>query len=122
MSAPMQASERRVVISGIGLISPLGIGPRSFWNALAEGRGAVRKIHAFPVDGIPTDAVAEVLDFDPKSLGQPQEPQGSHQEPQVHGSRHPARRRRGRAGLCRRRLWSTRASIPPGSESIWAPG
>lgn len=49
----------------------MGIGPDLFWNALAKGQSAVREIRAFPVDGIPTTAVAEVLDFDPKSLANP---------------------------------------------------
>jgi 3-oxoacyl-[acyl-carrier-protein] synthase II len=68
----MQASERRVVITGIGLISPLGIGPEANWAALAEGRGAVAPIRAFPVDAPINSAVGEVSHFDPKSLALPQ--------------------------------------------------
>ena len=37
---PMLRSERRVVITGLGLDQPIGIGPEPFWAALAEGRAA----------------------------------------------------------------------------------
>ena len=45
---PMLRSERRVVITGLGLISPLGIGPDAFWTALAEGRGGVDRLTRLP--------------------------------------------------------------------------
>ena len=67
----MRNDERRVVISGLGLICPLGIGHDASWAALAEGRGAVRKIEAFPVAGLPNDIGAEVLGFDPRALATP---------------------------------------------------
>ena len=68
---PMRNDERRVVISGIGLICPVGIGLDATWNALAEGRSGIRKIEAFPVDGLPTNVGAEVLGFDPMALAIP---------------------------------------------------
>lgn len=67
----MLRTERRVVITGLGLISPLGSGPDATWTALAEGRGGVGAIRAFPVDGLPTTAAAEVRDFDARSYAQP---------------------------------------------------
>jgi 3-oxoacyl-[acyl-carrier-protein] synthase II len=67
----MLSSERRVVITGLGLISPLGIGLEPFWSALDAGRGAVRKLESFAVAGLPGDAAAEVVGFDPKSLAIP---------------------------------------------------
>src|SRR5262245_22717623 len=60
----MLGSERRVVITGIGLVTPLGDSPDRFWNALAEGQGAVRPLEAFPVEGLPSRLGAEVRGFD----------------------------------------------------------
>jgi 3-oxoacyl-[acyl-carrier-protein] synthase II len=64
----MARTERRVVITGLGLVTPLGIGAGPFWASLAEGRGAVRKIQAFPVAGLPNDVGAEVADLDKKAM------------------------------------------------------
>jgi 3-oxoacyl-[acyl-carrier-protein] synthase II len=64
----MPRTERRVVITGLGLVTPLGIGVEPFWSALAEGRGAVRKIRAFPVAGLPNDVGAEVENLDKKAM------------------------------------------------------
>ena len=64
----MLRSERRVVITGLGLITPVGIGAPAVWSSLAEGRGGVGRIKAFPVDGLPIDAAAEVDGFDPRAL------------------------------------------------------
>jgi len=67
----MRNAERRVVISGVGLVCPVGIGADAAWQALAEGRSGVRKVEAFAIDGLPTDVGAEVLGFDPRSLAIP---------------------------------------------------
>jgi 3-oxoacyl-[acyl-carrier-protein] synthase II len=64
----MRTNERRVVITGLGLICPLGTGADPFWHALAEARGGVRKIRAFPVEGLPNDVGGEVDAFDPRAL------------------------------------------------------
>ena len=64
----MARTERRVVITGLGLVTPLGIGVEPFWSALVERRGAIRKIRAFPVAGLPNDVGAEVLDLDKKAM------------------------------------------------------
>ena len=60
----MQGSERRVVITGVGLVTPLGDSHDRFLSALAEGIGAVRPIEAFPVEGLPNNLAAEVRNFD----------------------------------------------------------
>lgn len=68
MSNLMPRTERRVVITGLGLVTPIGIGAGPFWSALVDGRGAVRKIQAFPIAGLPNDIGAEVLGFDKKAM------------------------------------------------------
>jgi len=67
----MLRSERRVVITGLGIVSPIGIGPDAFWSALLEGRGGVDKIRSFEIEGLPTDAGGEVRGFEPKAYAQP---------------------------------------------------
>ena len=67
----MLGSERRVVITGLGLVTPLGDSPDSVWTSLAEGRGAVRRLEAFRVAGLPNDVAAEVRDFDLKKHALP---------------------------------------------------
>jgi 3-oxoacyl-[acyl-carrier-protein] synthase II len=60
----MLGSERRVVITGLGCVTPLGDTADRFWNSLAQGQGAVRPIEAFPVEGLPNQVGAEVRGFD----------------------------------------------------------
>lgn len=60
----MLGSERRVVITGLGFVTPLGDTPDRIWERIASGRGALQRIEAFPVSGLPTDIVAEIRDFD----------------------------------------------------------
>lgn len=64
----MPRYERRVVITGLGLITPLGIGADAVWGRLAEGRGGIDHIKAFPVAGLGTDAGGEVQGFNEKTM------------------------------------------------------
>lgn len=62
---------REVVISGVGVVSPIGIGRDAFWKSLSEGRGGVRPLHSFPAERTPVHFGAELVDFDPKQLVKP---------------------------------------------------
>lgn len=55
---------RRVVITGIGCVTPIGIGRTDFWNALIKGDSGVRKIDTFDVSNSPVKIAAQVQDFD----------------------------------------------------------
>src|SRR5215470_254810 len=55
---------RRVVITGMGCITPLGIGREKFWDGLVAGNSGVRKIQSFDVSNSPVKIAAEVPDFD----------------------------------------------------------
>lgn len=55
--------QRRVVITGVGIISPLGTGTDKSWKGLIEGRSAAGKISLFDADGLPCQIAAEVKDF-----------------------------------------------------------
>ncbi|MCS7221839.1 MAG: beta-ketoacyl-ACP synthase II [Anaerolineae bacterium] len=55
----------RVVITGIGAITPLGLTWQDSWKAMLEGRSATRPITHFDASGFPTRIAALVKDFDP---------------------------------------------------------
>ncbi|MDR5683940.1 MAG: beta-ketoacyl-ACP synthase II [Armatimonadota bacterium] len=57
--------QRRVVITGVGVVTPIGTGKDRFWDALMEGRSGVRTIQSFDPSPFPTRIAAEVVDFDP---------------------------------------------------------
>jgi len=56
---------RRVVITGIGVVSPIGNGKEEYWKALEEGKNGVGPITLFDVSEYPVRIAAEVKDFDP---------------------------------------------------------
>jgi 3-oxoacyl-[acyl-carrier-protein] synthase II len=67
----MPDQERPVVITGLGLLTPLGIGGEALLSALREGRSGVGELREFPVDGLPCRAAGEVPDFDIRALAHP---------------------------------------------------
>ena len=56
---------RRVALTGVGVVSPIGIGRDAFWAGLMEGRSGVRRITAFDPTPYETQIGGEVPDFDP---------------------------------------------------------
>lgn len=64
-------SNSDVVITGLGVVSPIGIGADAFWASLIAGASGVRPITAFDTSGTPLSFGAEVLDFDPKQYVKP---------------------------------------------------
>ncbi len=60
--------ERKVVISGIGILSPIGIGRDAFWDGLFQGKTGFRKITLFDTSPFQVDHAGEVIGFDPLSL------------------------------------------------------
>jgi len=62
---PNPKTLRRVVITGIGCVSPIGIGKEQFWRSLKEGRSGVTRISRFDATELPVQIAAEVRDFDP---------------------------------------------------------
>ena len=58
----------RVVVTGIGMVSPLGLDRESTWEGLVEGRSGVDQITSFDTCGYTTTIAAEVKDFEPESL------------------------------------------------------
>ena len=54
----------RVVVTGIGVVAPNGIGRRDFCEAILEGRSGVGFIESFDTTGLPIKIAGEVRDFD----------------------------------------------------------
>src|SRR5438034_7911848 len=55
---------RRVVITGMGCVTPIGIGREAFWAGLQRGASGVSRIESFDVSKSPVKIAAEVRDFD----------------------------------------------------------
>jgi len=62
-------SKRRVVITGIGVVSPNGIGKDAAWKGFVSGKSGVKCVDGFDVSVFNTKIAAEVRDFDPFKLG-----------------------------------------------------
>jgi 3-oxoacyl-(acyl-carrier-protein) synthase/acyl carrier protein len=56
---------RRVVVTGLGVVSPLGLGVEVFWDGLIEGRVATRSLRRLDTRGLLSDQGGEVPDFRP---------------------------------------------------------
>jgi len=55
---------RRVVVTGFGCVTPIGIGRDAFWSGLKNGESGVRRIESFDVSKSPVKIAAQVRDFD----------------------------------------------------------
>jgi 3-oxoacyl-[acyl-carrier-protein] synthase II len=55
----------RVVVTGIGVISPIGSDKERFWSSLAEGKSGISTVQSMDVSGYPCRIAGEILDFDP---------------------------------------------------------
>ena len=68
------AEQRRVVVTGMGLVTPLGTGVEKNWDALINGRSGIRRISRFSnLDAYPSQIAGEVPDFSPADFIEPKE-------------------------------------------------
>jgi 3-oxoacyl-[acyl-carrier-protein] synthase II len=63
--------ERRVVITGVGLVSPIGIGKEPFWQSLVTGRSGIRRLTRFDPTGYDAQIAGEIPDSSYKDLIEP---------------------------------------------------
>ncbi len=69
-----EIEQRRVVVTGLGLITPLGTGVGKNWQALIAGRSGIRAITRIPnIECFPTRIAGEVPDFRPEDFIEPKE-------------------------------------------------
>ena len=59
-------SRRRVVITGIGVITPIGIGKEEYCDALYNGRSGIRKLTSFDASEYTSQIAGEVKNFNPE--------------------------------------------------------
>src|SRR6266542_1390696 len=64
---------RRVVVTGLGAVTPVGNDARSTWEAAVAGRSGVDFIRSFDASEFPVRIAAEVKDFDPTSVASPKD-------------------------------------------------
>lgn len=57
--------QHRVVVTGLGAITPLGCSVDEYWDGLIHGRSGIRKISLFDASHLPCQIAGEVPDFDP---------------------------------------------------------
>ena len=66
---------RRVVVTGIGCVTPIGIGKDQYWQSIREGRSGSARITRFEPDDLPVQIAAEVKNFDPDQFIPPKDRQ-----------------------------------------------
>ncbi|MBD3335594.1 MAG: beta-ketoacyl-ACP synthase II, partial [Candidatus Eisenbacteria bacterium] len=59
--------KRRVVITGLGVVSPIGLDAGEFWRSLVEGRCGIERITRFDPSSLDARIAGELKDFDPKA-------------------------------------------------------
>lgn len=62
------APRRRVVVTGMGAVTPLGNDVATFWSRLASGESGIRRIQNFDPDRVASKVAGEVVDFDPSGV------------------------------------------------------
>jgi 3-oxoacyl-[acyl-carrier-protein] synthase II len=64
----MEQERRRVVVTGLGLVTPLGTGVEKNWHALVAGHSGIGPVSRFDVSDFPTRIAGEVRDFVPENF------------------------------------------------------
>ena len=65
------APKQDIVVTGVGVVSPIGIGKNPFWTALCEGRSGIRRLELFDDPTLFPLIGGLVADFDPKQYVRP---------------------------------------------------
>jgi 3-oxoacyl-[acyl-carrier-protein] synthase II len=65
------AAPTDIVITGIGVVSPVGVGRQAFWEAIVSGASGIRPITGFDASGLAVRFGGQIVDFDPKLCVRP---------------------------------------------------
>ena len=68
-TAVQEFMERRVAVTGLGIISPVGNDVQTYWDSLVSGKCGIDVIRSFPLDDLPVKVAGEVKDFEPSAYG-----------------------------------------------------
>jgi len=68
-----EQEQRKVVVTGLGIVSSLGNSVEDFWRALLDGRSGIGRVTRFDASSYPTQVGAEVRDFNPADFMDPKE-------------------------------------------------
>src|SRR5207253_9832437 len=63
----MATSPRRAVITGLGIVSPIGLDKAAYWQALSAHQSGIRPIRGFDASALPTRIAGEIEGFDAKA-------------------------------------------------------
>src|SRR5262245_1513362 len=69
----MNAGRRRVAITGVGVVSPVGNDVPTFWGQLLSGKSGVSPMPAFPTEKLRSDVAANVRGFEAERFFSPKE-------------------------------------------------
>ena len=75
------SGKNRVVVTGIGIVSPVGLTRETSWNSIVEGRSGIAKITHFDASTCSAQIAGEVKNFDPTASFEPLFPKGKDQPP-----------------------------------------
>jgi 3-oxoacyl-[acyl-carrier-protein] synthase II len=75
-------TRRRVVVTGVGLITPLGTSTQKTWNGICEGRSGIKQIQKFDTSSLKTRIAGVITDFNPGNYMDPKEARRS--DPFIH--------------------------------------
>lgn len=69
----LEGKRKKVVITGMGALTPIGIGVQNYWQSLISGKSGIKKITLFDPEDLDTQIAGEVTDFDPLNYMDKQE-------------------------------------------------
>jgi 3-oxoacyl-[acyl-carrier-protein] synthase II len=64
----MSAQSRRVVLTGLGVVNPLGLNAAAFWDGMVRGQSGIKRLSAFDPAGMPSQIAGEISHFDAKNF------------------------------------------------------